>query len=280
MRPWQRRTRRPRPPTGSPARSRRGATSWSRRRSTRSARGCPSTVTPSPRSPRTSSGTSGRTTTCCARCCAAAGPRRCATSGSWPGMPRCAPGAGSRFADFLEAFRCYHNVVWEAMTDAARDIGAPADEALAAAGSLLRYVDLAATESSAAFLEAQQLLRRRQRPHPPRPARGPARRARPRVGRRPRRGARRRPRRDRGLARRRGAAHHGAGGRRRAAAGGQRARDGRLGPARSASAHGDPPRRDRPRPRGRARASAPRSSARSSARAPRRRTGASPSPSG
>ena len=65
---------------------------------------------------------------------------------------------GVAFHDFLEAFRCYHNVVWEAMTDAARDIGAPADEALAAAGSLLRYVDLAATESSAAFLEAQQLL--------------------------------------------------------------------------------------------------------------------------
>src|SRR6476620_9892557 len=65
---------------------------------------------------------------------------------------------GVALADFLEAFRCYHNVVWDAMSDAARDAGTPADEALATAGSLLRYVDLAATESSAAFLEAQQLL--------------------------------------------------------------------------------------------------------------------------
>jgi hypothetical protein len=65
---------------------------------------------------------------------------------------------GVALADFLAAFRCYHNVVWEAMADAARDTGAPADEVLAAAGSVLRYVDLAATEASAAFLEAQQLL--------------------------------------------------------------------------------------------------------------------------
>src|SRR5919198_850661 len=30
---------------------------------------------------------------------------------------------GVALPDFLEAFRCYHNVVWEAMTDAARDAG-------------------------------------------------------------------------------------------------------------------------------------------------------------
>src|SRR6185312_17223453 len=65
---------------------------------------------------------------------------------------------GIALADFLEAFRCYHNVVWEAMSDAARDAGTPLDEAVATAGSVMRYVDLAATESSAAFLEAQQLL--------------------------------------------------------------------------------------------------------------------------
>ena len=65
---------------------------------------------------------------------------------------------GIALADFLEAFRCYHNVVWEAILESARDTHAPADEALAAAGSVLRYVDLATTESSAAFLEAQQLL--------------------------------------------------------------------------------------------------------------------------
>src|SRR5689334_19158778 len=38
---------------------------------------------------------------------------------------------GFALADFLEAFRCYHNVVWEAMTDAALEAGASADEALA-----------------------------------------------------------------------------------------------------------------------------------------------------
>ena len=65
---------------------------------------------------------------------------------------------GFALSDFLEAFRCYHHVVWEAMADAARDSGAGADEVLAGAGSVLRYVDLAATEASAAFLEAQQLL--------------------------------------------------------------------------------------------------------------------------
>ena len=65
---------------------------------------------------------------------------------------------GVALGDFLEAFRCYHHVVWDAMADAARDTGAPADEVLASAGSVLGYVDLAATEASAAFLEAQQLL--------------------------------------------------------------------------------------------------------------------------
>src|SRR4029078_3863745 len=65
---------------------------------------------------------------------------------------------GFALSAFLEAFRCYHHVVWEAMADAARDSGAGADEVLAAAGSVLRYVDLAATECTAAFLEAPQLL--------------------------------------------------------------------------------------------------------------------------
>jgi hypothetical protein len=65
---------------------------------------------------------------------------------------------GIALADFLEAFRCYHHVVWEAMSDAARERRLPTEEVLAAASALLRYVDLATTESSAAFLEAQQLL--------------------------------------------------------------------------------------------------------------------------
>ena len=65
---------------------------------------------------------------------------------------------GVALADFLAAFRCYHSVVWDAVRDTARDTGAPAEEVLDAAGAVLAYVDLAATESSAAFLEAQQLL--------------------------------------------------------------------------------------------------------------------------
>jgi sugar diacid utilization regulator len=65
---------------------------------------------------------------------------------------------GVALPDFLEAFRCYHNVVWDAMSVAARDESVPTDEVLATAGAVLRYVDLAATESSTAFLEARQLL--------------------------------------------------------------------------------------------------------------------------
>jgi PucR-like helix-turn-helix protein/diguanylate cyclase with GGDEF domain len=65
---------------------------------------------------------------------------------------------GVALADFLEAFRCYHNVVWDAMSEAARGGSVSTEEALATAGAVLRYVDLAATESSTAFLEAQQLL--------------------------------------------------------------------------------------------------------------------------
>jgi hypothetical protein len=65
---------------------------------------------------------------------------------------------GVALADFLEAFRCYHNVVWGAMSEAARDGRVPADEVLDTAGAVLRYVDLATTESSTAFLEARELL--------------------------------------------------------------------------------------------------------------------------
>ena len=157
MRRWPRRTRRPRPPTGSPARSRRGATSWSRRRSTRSARGCPCTATPTPHSPRTSSGTSGRTTTCCAACCAAAGPPEVRDFGSSPATPRCAPAAGSRSPTSSRRSAATTTSSGTRCRRRARR-RAPADEALAVAGSVLRYVDLAATEASAAFLEAQQLL--------------------------------------------------------------------------------------------------------------------------
>jgi PucR C-terminal helix-turn-helix domain/GGDEF-like domain len=65
---------------------------------------------------------------------------------------------GIALEDFLAAFRCYHGMVWNAMVAAARDARAPADDALAIAGALLGYVDVATTEASGAFLEAQQLL--------------------------------------------------------------------------------------------------------------------------
>jgi sugar diacid utilization regulator len=66
--------------------------------------------------------------------------------------------SGIALHDFLAAFRCYHAIVWDAMVDAARDAGVPRDDALATAGAVLRYVDVATSEASAAFLEAQQLL--------------------------------------------------------------------------------------------------------------------------
>ena len=44
------------------------------------------------------------------------------------------------------------------MWDAVVDARAPADDVLATAGALLGYVDIATTEASGAFLEAQQLL--------------------------------------------------------------------------------------------------------------------------
>ena len=65
---------------------------------------------------------------------------------------------GIALADFLEAFRCYHNVVWDAVLDAAREGGEARDEALAAARTVMHHIDLATTEAGAAYLEAQQLL--------------------------------------------------------------------------------------------------------------------------
>jgi PucR C-terminal helix-turn-helix domain/GGDEF-like domain len=65
---------------------------------------------------------------------------------------------GIALEDFLAAFRCYHSIVWDAIVDAAHDARAPTDDALATAGTVLRYVDVASTEASGAFLEAQQLL--------------------------------------------------------------------------------------------------------------------------
>jgi hypothetical protein len=61
-------------------------------------------------------------------------------------------------ADFLEAFRSYHGILWDAVLDTSREGPEAARQALAAARTVIGYVDLAATRASAAYLEAQQLL--------------------------------------------------------------------------------------------------------------------------
>jgi hypothetical protein len=65
---------------------------------------------------------------------------------------------GIALGDFLEAFRTYHNVVWDAVLGASRDSREAAGAALEAARTVIRHIDLATTEASAAYLEAQQLL--------------------------------------------------------------------------------------------------------------------------
>jgi sugar diacid utilization regulator len=65
---------------------------------------------------------------------------------------------GIPLADFLEAFRTYHNIVWDAVLDFSRQSRAAAEQALTATRTVIGYVDLATTRASAAYLEAQQLL--------------------------------------------------------------------------------------------------------------------------
>ena len=65
---------------------------------------------------------------------------------------------GIALADFLEAFRIYHNVAWDAVLDVSRQGREVADAALEAARTLIRHIDLATTQASAAYLEAQQAL--------------------------------------------------------------------------------------------------------------------------
>jgi sugar diacid utilization regulator len=65
---------------------------------------------------------------------------------------------GIPLADFLEAFRCYHNIVWDAVLDASHDSREAADAALDSARTVIRHIDLATTAASSAYLEAQQLL--------------------------------------------------------------------------------------------------------------------------
>ena len=65
---------------------------------------------------------------------------------------------GIPLGDFLAAFRTYHTILWDAVLDASRAGAATAEQALAAAGAVIDYVDLVTTHASAAYLEAQQLL--------------------------------------------------------------------------------------------------------------------------
>lgn len=65
---------------------------------------------------------------------------------------------GISLADFLEAFRSYHSVAWDAVLDASQANREAADQALEAARTVISYIDLATTAASAAYLEAQQLL--------------------------------------------------------------------------------------------------------------------------
>jgi PucR C-terminal helix-turn-helix domain/GGDEF-like domain len=61
-------------------------------------------------------------------------------------------------AAFLEAFRIYHGIVWDAVLDVARESREAADQALAATRTVIAYVDLATTLAGEAYLDARQLL--------------------------------------------------------------------------------------------------------------------------
>jgi PucR-like helix-turn-helix protein/diguanylate cyclase with GGDEF domain len=65
---------------------------------------------------------------------------------------------GIPLSDFLEAFRSYHSIVWDAIVEVSRESHEAADQALAAARTVIQYVDRATTRASAAYLDAQQLL--------------------------------------------------------------------------------------------------------------------------
>src|SRR4051812_25894138 len=61
---------------------------------------------------------------------------------------------GIPLADFLEAFRSYHNIVWDAVLDFSRQSRTVADQALAATRTVIGYVDRATTRASGAYLDA------------------------------------------------------------------------------------------------------------------------------
>jgi hypothetical protein len=65
---------------------------------------------------------------------------------------------GVTLADFLQAFRAYHSVVWDAVVEASARKREDASAAMEAARTVMVHIDLATTEASAAYLDAQQLL--------------------------------------------------------------------------------------------------------------------------
>jgi hypothetical protein len=65
---------------------------------------------------------------------------------------------GIPLADFLEAFRSYHNILWDAVLETSERSRKAADQALMATRTVIGYVDSATTRASAAYLDAQQLL--------------------------------------------------------------------------------------------------------------------------
>ena len=65
---------------------------------------------------------------------------------------------GVPLADFLQAFRIGHRVIWEAILALAAEDRAVRDEALGAAGLVMEFIDHASTHAAETYLDAQQLL--------------------------------------------------------------------------------------------------------------------------
>jgi hypothetical protein len=65
---------------------------------------------------------------------------------------------GVPLADFLHAFRIGHRMIWDAVLEFADEDEAAKTAALAAARSVIEFIDHAGTHAAETYLEAQQLL--------------------------------------------------------------------------------------------------------------------------
>jgi hypothetical protein len=65
---------------------------------------------------------------------------------------------GMALADFLQAFRIGHRVIWDAIAEFAEEDDEARDAALAVVRSVMEFIDYASTHAAEAYLEAQQLL--------------------------------------------------------------------------------------------------------------------------